>query len=361
MTYDNHNSVNGLREYARRDGAPFRYVPITAPELRLDDARLTEELGRARRGRNNLFAFPAQSNFSGVQHPLEYVALAQQHGWDVIADCATFAPTNRLDLSKWHPDFVPLSFYKMFGYPTGIGCLIARRQTLAKLRRPWFAGGTVWGVSVTADSHVMLEGGAGFEDGTVNYLGIPAVEIGLALLDRIGIERIHDHVAALGAQLLHGLAALRHDSGQPLVELYGPADGVQRGATFALNLLDPDGRRIDERIIERTAHDARLSLRTGCFCNPGGFEGAWGLTRTKFKALRPTGWKLVKAMLGMVEVEVPTMQDYVDKLGLPNAGALRISLGLPSNAADVAAFLTYARSFLDTRLDIPDLRPRLGC
>jgi molybdenum cofactor sulfurtransferase len=361
MTYDNHNSVNGLREYARRGGAPFRYVPITAPELRVDEARLAEELGRARRSRNNLFAFPAQSNFSGVQHPLEYIALAQRAGWDVIVDGATFAPTNRLDLSEWHPDFVPLSFYKLFGYPTGIGCLIARRQALAKLKRPWFAGGTVWGVSVADDFHVLLEGGAAFEDGTVNYLGIPAVEIGLAFLDRIGIDRIHDHVAALGDRLLHQLLPLRHDNGRPLVELYGPANGVRRGATFALNLLDPDGTRIDERIIERTAHDAHLSLRMGCFCNPGGFEGAWGLTRTRFKALRPTGWKLVKAMLGLERAALPTMQDYVDKLGLPNAGAIRVSLGAPSSAADVDAFIAYARSFLDTRLAIPDLRPRLGC
>jgi selenocysteine lyase/cysteine desulfurase len=361
MTYDNHNSVNGIRELARKRGAPFRYAPITAPELRIDEARLADELGRARVGRNNLFAFPAQSNFSGVQHPLEHIAMAQQYGWDVIADCATFAPTNRLDLSRWHPDFVPLSFYKMFGYPTGIGCLIARRATLAKLRRPWFSGGTVWGVSVADDFHFLLEGAPAFEDGTVNYLGIPAVEIGLRFLAQIGMDRIHDHVVALSRSLLHELAALHHDNGQKLVELFGPADHQMRGGTFALSFLDPDGRRIDERIIERTAHDAKISLRTGCFCNPGGFEGAWGLTREKFKVFRPTGWKLVKHLLGTQKLDTPTMQDYVDKLGLPTAGAVRISLGLASNAADIAAFVAYARSFLNTRPEMPDLRPRLGC
>src|SRR2546421_2841236 len=51
--------------------------------------------------------------------------------------------TNRLDLSSWHRDFVPLSFYKIFGYPTGVGCLLARKGALAKLRRPWYAGGTI--------------------------------------------------------------------------------------------------------------------------------------------------------------------------------------------------------------------------
>lgn len=36
-----------------------------------------------------------------------------------------------------------VSFYKMFGYPTGVGALIAKKSFLAKLRRKWFSGGTV--------------------------------------------------------------------------------------------------------------------------------------------------------------------------------------------------------------------------
>ena len=61
----------------------------------------------------------AQSNFSGVQHPLEWIATAQARGWDVLLDAAAFVPTNRLNLSHVRPDYVALSFYKMFGHPTG--------------------------------------------------------------------------------------------------------------------------------------------------------------------------------------------------------------------------------------------------
>lgn len=35
-----------------------------------------------------------------------------------------------------------VSFYKMFGYPTGVGALVVKKSFLAQLRRPWFAGGT---------------------------------------------------------------------------------------------------------------------------------------------------------------------------------------------------------------------------
>src|SRR3954465_13921818 len=178
-TFDNHNSINGIREFARAKGARTAYVPLEAPDLRVDEELLVRHLDTAAPGGHNLFAYPAQSNFSGVKHPLEWIALAQQRGWDVILDAAAFVPTNRLDLATCRPDFVAISFYKMFGYPTGIGALLARRRTLARLQRPWFSGGTVLTANVQGDMVVPLSGHALFEDGTVNYLGIPAIEIGL--------------------------------------------------------------------------------------------------------------------------------------------------------------------------------------
>jgi selenocysteine lyase/cysteine desulfurase len=38
-----------------------------------------------------------------------------------------------------------ISFYKIFGYPTGVGALIVRKSFLELLSgtRPWFAGGSV--------------------------------------------------------------------------------------------------------------------------------------------------------------------------------------------------------------------------
>ncbi|MDH5805113.1 MAG: aminotransferase class V-fold PLP-dependent enzyme, partial [Gemmatimonadota bacterium] len=112
LTFDNHNSVNGIREFARSHGAAIEYVPVLPPDLRLAEDRLLETLQSADPDQDNLFAFPAQSNFSGVKHPLAWIEKAQQLGWDVMLDAAAFAPTNRLDLSLWHPEFVVLSFYK---------------------------------------------------------------------------------------------------------------------------------------------------------------------------------------------------------------------------------------------------------
>jgi len=68
--------------------------------MRVDGDVLKEYFKLARAGGANLFAYPAQSNFSGVQHPLEWISQAQTMGWDVLLDAAAFVPTNRLDLSK---------------------------------------------------------------------------------------------------------------------------------------------------------------------------------------------------------------------------------------------------------------------
>ena len=135
------------------------------------------------------------------------------HGWDVLLDAAAFVPTNRLDLSLHHPDFVALSFYKMFGWPTGVGALIARRDALAKLERPWFSGGTIVAAFVQREWYQSAPGAAHFEDGTVNFLNLPAIEIGLSFLERVGIERIHSHVEPLTADLLGTLSTLQHGTG----------------------------------------------------------------------------------------------------------------------------------------------------
>jgi selenocysteine lyase/cysteine desulfurase len=112
LTFDNHNSVNGIREFARARGATVRYAPVLPPDLYIDAEALSAHLEQGRPSGHNLFAYPAQSNFSGVQHDLEWIARARARGWHVLLDAAAFAPTNRLDVGRWEPDFVTLSFYK---------------------------------------------------------------------------------------------------------------------------------------------------------------------------------------------------------------------------------------------------------
>jgi selenocysteine lyase/cysteine desulfurase len=336
LTFDNHNSVNGIREFARARGAAATYVPVVLPEMRLDEDDLMRELARISPSGHHLFAYPAQSNFSGVQHPLEWIDAAHARGWDVLLDAAAFAPTNRLDLSRSGPDFVAQSFYKIFGYPTGIGCLLARRQALAKLRRPWFSGGTITVASVQGDKYYLAEGESAFEDGTLDFLTLPAVEIGIDHVESIGMDVIHERVRCLTGWLLDNLLGLTQRNGRPLVRLYGPRTTDRRGGVVTFNFYDAEGRPIDHRFVEERAAAANISLRTGCFCNPGGGEVALGLT----------GTELSSCFKQPAHETHLTVDDFRMCIDGKSTGAVRVSLGLVSNLADVTRFLAFARGFI---------------
>ncbi|MFO7692609.1 MAG: aminotransferase class V-fold PLP-dependent enzyme [Vicinamibacterales bacterium] len=335
LTFDNHNSVNGIREFARTRGAETTYVPVIPPDLRVDADAVAGQLARSPGGGHRLFAYPAQSNFSGVQHDLRWIGEAQAKGWDVLLDAAAFVPTNQLDLSRWKPDFVVLSFYKMFGYPTGVGALLARWPALSKLHRPWFAGGTIAVASVGADRYHPAEGAAAFEDGTVNFTSLPAVDIGLEFLESVGVDDIHARVQALTSWLIGRLLELRHSSGRPLVTLYGPASAEARGATVTLNMRDSLGGFIDHQVIEERAGTERLSIRSGCFCNPGAGELAMGISADEMRSCF------------LRSADRITYDEFRQCIDGKSTGAVRISLGVASTFADVSAFADFARSFLN--------------
>jgi len=223
----------------------------------------------------------------------------------------------------------------MFGYPTGVGALIGRHSALERLHRPWFAGGTITVASVQADRYYLASGAAAFEEGTINYETLPAVEIGLEFLESVGLEVIHRRVQALTRWLIAALLGLRHRTGRPLVALYGPRTSEMRGGTITMNFLDPAGSVIDHRVVEERASGRMISLRTGCFCNPGAGELALGLSKEE----------LVSCFLG--SEDRMSYDDFRRCVDGKSSGALRVSLGMASNFADVHAFAQLAQQFLD--------------
>ena len=207
----------------------------------------------------------------------------------------------------------------MFGWPTGVGCLIARREALAKLERPWFSGGTIVAAFVQREWYQSAPGAAHFEDGTVNYLNLPAVEIGLAL-PRPDRHRHDPHarqtLGELAARRARERCATRTDAPRP--RSTGRATASVAAPPIAFNFLHPDGRVVDERYVDRVASRHNISLRTGCFCNPGAGEVAFTISRETL-----VGGEFGKGM---------TLDDYIHAIGLPSGGAIRASLGIATNA-----------------------------
>ncbi|MCO5972521.1 aminotransferase class V-fold PLP-dependent enzyme [Actinoallomurus soli] len=346
LLQDNHNSVLGIREYAAARGATLEMIPLR-PDLRADPAAVIEALDRGST-LPSLFAYPAQSNFSGVQHPLGWIHEARSRGWRVVLDAAAYAAVSDLDLSSDKPDFVPLSYYKIFGWPTGLGCLVARNDALAELRRPWFSGGTVLASSALGGWHAPAAAPEGFEDGTPDFTGVLGVTIGLDYVrESLGRDAVRTRLGCLMDRLLDVMRTLRHGNGLPVCTVYGPADTKDRGATIAFNLLDTDGVLVDERAVETSAAHSGIALRAGCFCNPGVGETIF--------ALDPED--LLRA--GRQRPAPATADEYRRAMRLPTGGALRISLGPMSNLRDISRLIRFLKSWRDYRAADDDLS-RLG-
>jgi selenocysteine lyase/cysteine desulfurase len=108
-----------------------------------------------------------------------------------------------------------------------------------------------------------------------------------------------------------------------------------RGGCITLNLFDRDGRFVDHRVVEHLATEEGISLRAGCFCNPGGGELALGISSGELTSC------FIKNRQRM------THDDFRRCIDDKSTGAVRVSVGLASNFADVHRFIQFARRFLD--------------
>ena len=326
---DNHNSVNGIREYCHNAGGTFDYAPMNVEDLTISEKALVKNLN-ASDHTNKLFAFPAQSNVSGIKHNLDWIAHAQNLGWDVLLDAAAYVPTNKLDLKKHTPDFVSVSFYKIFGYPTGIGCLLVRKDKFEKLHKKWFAGGTVSLASAKAPYHFLMDNYERFENGTLNYQGIPAVKIGLDYMNSIGMERLNARVESLMQYLHSELKTLKHDNGQSQLHILGHPKRKNSGGTMIMVFKNPNGSKINFEKIEELANTRKISLRSGCFCNPGLDETNNCLSSQELSSYFKSR-------------ESGNYQDMINHIHKMR-GATRISVGLATNKNDLDAFVAFTRS-----------------
>ncbi len=119
-----------------------------------------------------------------------------------------------------------------------------------------------------------------------------------------------------------------------MVRIYGPGTTERRGGTVTLNFYDANGHFIDHPVIERRAGEHRISLRTGCFCNPGAGELALGLSKGElFHCMREVGDNVAHI----------TYEDFRRCIDDKSTGAVRISFGWASTFADAEAFLAFAR------------------
>ncbi|KAK8831718.1 hypothetical protein WA577_005033, partial [Blastocystis sp. JDR] len=341
---ENHNSVLGIREFALHNGAKFHVINSTDVE---DECKAPGAEQSSGDEINNLFAYPLEENFSGKMYPKEWINLIQGKNrfhcsgkWYVLLDIAAFAPTHDLDLSKYSADFVVLSFYKMFGFPTGIGALLIRHASAPILNKMYYGGGSVLQtVTQSGDHRVPTSTTRRFEDGTPNFLGISALKFGFEALAGVGgPAAINKHTMAVTHYLYGKLKSLRHYNGQPVLEIYGnhaSGDDAAQGPIVTVNVKTPAGEYVSFAEVEKAAAEARIHLRAGWHCNPGAAYGALGLSEEKI-AEQIRNHKCFSSTC--VHQTALTVVNGV------MAGAVRISLGFMTTFEDCDRVVDFFRS-----------------
>ncbi|CAJ1066614.1 molybdenum cofactor sulfurase [Xyrichtys novacula] len=306
----------------------------------------------------HLFCYPAQSNFSGLKYPLSHVkgmqarhlypACEHPGRWYVLLDAASHVSCSPLNLRDCPADFIPISFYKMFGFPTGLGALLVHRNAAGMLRKSYFGGGTAAAYLSGEDYYVpALNISDRFEDGTVSFLDIIAVNHGFDALNRItgGIHNIQQHTFGLARYTYILLSSLCHGNGRPVAQMYteGQFESPStQGAILNFNLMDSHGQIIGYSRVDRMASLYNIHVRTGCFCNTGACQSFLRISSQQMRRNLQAGH---------------VCGDNIDLVDGQPTGSVRVSFGYMSTFKDCQKFLHFvAECFVEKPVTVDQER-----
>lgn len=274
-----------------------------------------------------------------------------------LLDAASLASTTPLDLSDAAaaPDYVAVSFYKIFGFPN-IGGLIVRKDSAWPLyNRRYFGGGTV---------DMVVNKGPGWhavkasqiperlEDGTVPFLSISALGLAIAVHHDLygpNLEAISEHTTRLARELDNRLTALKYDNGFPVVRIYRSGDAgcwnpARQGPVIALNVLRADGTCIGYRDVEDAADGRDIHVRSGSLCNPGGTSSNLEWSPDDMRRAYETSGHRCSEPIQILD-------------GRPT-GMVRVSLGAMNTGVDVDTFVAFVAGLAEMECNaFPQLAP----
>ncbi|XP_054655288.1 molybdenum cofactor sulfurase isoform X1 [Dunckerocampus dactyliophorus] len=352
---DNHTSVVGIRGLTSDWGVVI--LPVYPQEV--------ENRGKDKaQGENavcqtpHLFCYPAQSNFSGRKYPLSHVkgiqarrlypACDHQGQWFVLLDAASLVSCSPLNLQDCPADFIPISFYKIFGFPTGLGALLVRNHAAGILKKTYFGGGTAAAYLSGEDFYVQAANVSDrFEDGTVSFLDIVALNHSFETLYRITgcMLNIEQHTFGLARYTYMLLSSLCHGNRRPVAQMYtqGQFESPStQGAILNFNLMDSHGKIIGYSQVDRMASLYNIHVRTGCFCNTGACQSFLGITNQQMRRNLQAGH---------------VCGDTIDLVDGQPTGSVRVSFGYMSTFDDCQKFLSFvAECFVEKPVTMDQAR-----
>ena len=246
---EHHSNFVPWQEVARRTGATFKAIPVTADgELELE---ALDELERA--GNVKAVAVTAVSNSLGTIVPIErLIRFAHEQSAIAVIDAAQAAPHRAIDVQALDCDFLAFSGHKMCG-PSGVGVLYGRSELLERMSPFQTGGGMIRRVSVEKTTWASLP--QKFEAGTPPVAEAVALGAAIDYLGGIGLEAIAAHEHELTAYALEQLGE------RPGLTLYGPPL-ERRAGIVSFNL---DG--IHPHDVAQILDAEGVCVRAGHHCN----------------------------------------------------------------------------------------------
>jgi cysteine desulfurase/selenocysteine lyase len=217
---EHHSNIVPWQMLCQRTGAKLKIIPCD------DNGTLDlDAFHEALKGPIKILALTAISNAFGTINPIaEMTRAAKAAGAIVLIDAAQSIAHLPTDVQSLGADFLVFSGHKIYA-PTGIGVLWGRKSLLEELP-PWQGGGEMI-KEVTFDHTTYNDPPFKYEAGTPNIEGAIALAAAIDYVNRIGLEKIHEHEASL---IRRAAEAISHIAG---IRLYGPAD---RSGSLSFNI-----------------------------------------------------------------------------------------------------------------------------
>ena len=190
--------------------------------------------------RIRIVAMSGASNVLGVFNKLEEISgVVHKYGAQLMVDAAQMVAHRKIEMGKSGIDYLAFSAHKIYA-PFGTGVLVARKGLL----------------NFTSSEMEKIN-----SSGEENVVGISSLGKVLLLLQRAGMDYIHDEEQALTARALRGLSKI------PEITIYGIQDPdssqfSQKGGVIVFSLKEV----FSNKIAGELAYSYGIGVRYGCHC-----------------------------------------------------------------------------------------------
>tara|TARA_Y100000588_G_scaffold24925_1_gene24866 strand:- start:2031 stop:3266 length:1236 start_codon:yes stop_codon:yes gene_type:complete len=245
---EHHADIVPWQQLSKEKGVEIRYVPIDTASFTLDMQAFEVAAEGA-----SLVCVVHTSNVLGIRNPIErIVELSHSNGARVLLDCAQGAPHERINFDESEVDFVAVSAHKMGG-PTGIGCLLVKRDAMQQMG-PFMTGGSMIKTVSTIGS-TFQEGHAMFETGTPRIAEAIGWGSAVEWLDQFDMEEVHSHINQIASWTAERISEING------ITVYG--DPSRHDSSGAVSFLH---ETIQSQDLALLLDEGGFAVRTGHHC-----------------------------------------------------------------------------------------------